>query len=95
MALWLLVTAGDGLGGGAAGVEAVSGVNRIIGSLKMGLMVVLGVAGCLVAGLLYGLFSLWGRFSHGWTGIRSGRAIRPGQGCIGLVGSSLGGQRPR
>jgi len=70
MALWLLATAGDGLGGKAPEVEAVSGVNRVIGSLKMGSMVVLGGAGCLVAGLLYGFFSLWGCFSHGWLHLR-------------------------
>ncbi|MEF3695683.1 hypothetical protein [Desulfolutivibrio sp.] len=70
MALWLLATAGDGLGGVATEVEAVYGANRVIGPARMAAMVVLGAAGCLITGLLYGLFVLWGGVLRGWLHFR-------------------------
>lgn len=70
MALWLLATGEADPVVGSAGVGVAYGVNRVVGSARMAAMVVLGAAGCLITGLLYGLFSLWGCCLHGWLHFR-------------------------
>lgn len=42
------------------------GINQSIHHVDLAVVVIPGAFGCLVTGLIYGIFSHWGFFRHGW-----------------------------
>jgi uncharacterized membrane protein len=62
VALLLLYFAKNGVTDGGV----LYGINKSIHHVDMAVIVIPGAYGCLVTGLIYGLFSTWGFFKHNW-----------------------------
>ncbi len=62
------------------------GINQSIHHVDMAVVVAPGAFGCLITGLLYGIFTRWGFFKHGWMifkWILTVAAILFGTFCLG------------
>jgi len=62
VALILLSLLKDNVGNGGV----LYGINQSIHHVDMVVVVIPGAFGCLITGLVYGIFSNWGFFKHNW-----------------------------
>ena len=62
VSLLLLYPLKDGVNDGGV----LFGINQSIHHVDMAVVVVPGAIGCLLTGLVYGIFTRWGFFKHGW-----------------------------